>query len=381
MADAANEATHRARLVAFYLPQMYPIPENDEWWGPGFTEWTSVAGAPRLFRGHRQPRVPADLGFYDLRLPETRAAQADLARAHGIEAFCYWHYWFAGKRLLERPFAEVLASGEPDFPFCLAWANQAWTDTWLGTGRVLQDQPYSPEDDEAHARWLTAAFADDRYLRVDGRPLLVIYRPADLPDPARTTEVIRREAVRAGLAEPFVIGLDGWAVGRDFRADGLDGSVSFSPRLDLLPHLNATPPLQRPYRKVARLVRNARLGVPSSTLKVYDYRAHNDALRALRAGFAHPYYPTVAVGWDNTPRRAEAAVVMLHDDAAHFGAELATVIGEVATKPYEDRLVFLNAWNEWAEGNYLEPDVDRGLATLEAVRRANRRSEPAVAAR
>ena len=173
--------THRARLIAFYLPQFYPIPENDRWWGPGFTEWTSVVRSRPLFRGHRQPRIPADLGFYDLRLPETRVAQAALAAAHGIEGFCYWHYWFGGERLLERPFEEVLRSGEPDFGFCLAWANQPWTDTWLGTGRVLQPQHYSAEDDVRHARWLTEAFADHRYLTVDGRasvPGLSPGRPA-----------------------------------------------------------------------------------------------------------------------------------------------------------------------------------------------------------
>ena len=140
MLDTSLTGQQRARLIAYYLPQYYPIPENDDWWGKGFTEWTSVAGARPLFRGHRQPRVPGALGFYDLRLPEIRARQADLARVHGIEAFCYWHYWFGGSRLLERPFDEVLSSGEPDFPFCLAWANQPWTDTWLGSSRVLKDQ-------------------------------------------------------------------------------------------------------------------------------------------------------------------------------------------------------------------------------------------------
>jgi hypothetical protein len=372
MDDATRESEIRARLIAFYLPQMYPIPENDRWWGPGFTEWTSVAGAQPLFRGHRQPRVPGDLGFYDLRLPESRVAQADLARAHGIEAFCYWHYWFGGKRLLERPLAEVLRSGEPDFPFCLAWANQPWTDTWLGSGRELMPQHYSHEDDLAHARWLVEAFADPRYVRVGGRPLFAIYRPSDLPDPARTADTLRTEASRAGVDEPVVLGIDGWAVGRDFRDDGFDGTISFSPRLDLLPHMSHSPLLSRPLRKAARFWRNRRLGVSSGTLKVHDYQQHRAAVRTLRAGFTHPYYPTTIVGWDNTPRRGRAAVVMRNDDPAHFEADLAELVTDAQAQPFDDRLVFVNAWNEWAEGNYLEPDLDRGDAALRAVQRVNR---------
>src|SRR5258706_12364194 len=160
-----NESTPLARLIAFYLPQFHPIPENDKWWGQGFTEWTNVAQARPLFPGHYQPQMPADLGFYDLRLPETRIAQAELARKYGIEGFCYWHYWFEGNRLLERPFQEVLASGEPDFPFCLAWANETWSRRWLGEERdILQEQTYSTDDEVQHARWLSAAFADSRYI-------------------------------------------------------------------------------------------------------------------------------------------------------------------------------------------------------------------------
>src|SRR4029079_17835350 len=146
-----------ARALAFYLPQFHPIRENDEWWGPGFTEWTNVARAQAAFEGHYQPHLPGELAFYDLRLPEARSRQAALAAAHGIEGFCYWHYWFNGRRVLDRPFAEGLASGEPDFPFCLSWANETWERRWHGTGRadqVLLEQTYSTADDAAHARWL-----------------------------------------------------------------------------------------------------------------------------------------------------------------------------------------------------------------------------------
>lgn len=359
----------RARVVAFYLPQYYPIPENDRWWGPGFTEWTSVARSVPSFRSHVQPRVPRDLGFYDLRLPETRAAQADLAVRHGIEGFCYWHYWFGGRRLLERPLAEVLRSGEPDFPFCLGWANQAWTDTWLGTGRVLQAQQYSTGDDVRHAQWLLDAFADSRYLRVEGRPIFLVYRPLDLPEPKCTTDTIREVAVRAGLAEPFLVGIDAFEFGHDFRDDGFDSSLNFEPNLGLLPHMNQSPFWSRPWRKISRTTRNLRLGVRSTTLKVYDYRSLRARSQRLRADFSHPYIPTIFVGWDNTPRRGRGAVILRNDDTSTFADGLAELVASAAARPFDERLVFVNAWNEWAEGNYLEPDLASGREKLEAVRR------------
>jgi hypothetical protein len=370
----SNDA--RARLIAFYLPQFYPVPQNDEWWGMGFTEWTQVSQAQRLFRGHRQPRIPADLGFYDLRVPETRAAQAALAREHGIEAFCYWHYWFTGDRLLERPFEEVLASGEPDFPFCLGWANHDWTTDWFGAGRVLQEQRYSHEDDVAHTRWLLAAFADHRYLRVDGRPVFLVYRPHDLPNPARTADTIREECTRAGVAEPYLLGIDAFASGRDLRSKGFDGSVGWEPQFGLLPQYLTRGP--RP----ARLWRNLRQGVASPTLRIYDVEFLRARTRQRRVRSRHPYHPTVLVGWDNTPRRGRDGIVLMHDDVAHFEDRLAEAVDAVAPRPDDSRLVFLNAWNEWGEGNYLEPDLDTGRERLEAVRRvgwAVRASAPRVA--
>jgi lipopolysaccharide biosynthesis protein len=189
---------HSLRLIAFYLPQYHPIPENDAWWGKGFTEWTNVSKATPLFPGHYQPHLPADLGFYDLRLADARQAQADLAAQHGLDGFCYYHYWFGGKRLLERPFNDVLASGKPKLPFCLCWANESWSRRWLGEAKdVLMRQSYSLDDDVNHARWLIGAFSDFRYIQVEGRPMFLVYRPTDLLDPQRTTDTWRSECVRS----------------------------------------------------------------------------------------------------------------------------------------------------------------------------------------
>src|SRR6266478_229140 len=189
----------KIRPIAFYLPQYHTIPENDIWWGKGFTEWTNVVKARPQFKGHYQPHLPGELGFYDLRLEEVRQRQAALAREYGLYGFCYYHYWFNGRRILERPFKEVLASGKPDFPFCLCWANENWTRVWDGGGQdVLLQQHYSAEDDRQHIRWLANAFRDPRYIRIGGRPLFLVYRTELLPDPARTAAIWRNEVAKAG---------------------------------------------------------------------------------------------------------------------------------------------------------------------------------------
>jgi lipopolysaccharide biosynthesis protein len=349
------------RFVAFYLPQFHPIPENDEWWGEGFTEWTNVRRARPLFRGHNQPRVPAELGYYDLRNPDVREAQAALAAAHGIDAFCYWHYWFEGRRLLEAPFEEVLASGRPAFPFCLAWANESWSRRWLGEERdVLIEQSYSPEDDAEHARWLAAAFGDPRYLRVGERPILVVYRPHDLPDPRRTTEAIRAAAMEAGLADPYLVGTDAHRPGVDCRPLGFDVTLAFEPQLGVLPGFADDRP------GLGKLARNLRRGVPSATLKVYDYAEARMRMKRIRRDF--PALECVFAGWDNSPRRGRDGVIITGATPERFGSALAEATGAAERLPEAERLVFINAWNEWAEGNHLEPDSGDGRARLEAVR-------------
>jgi lipopolysaccharide biosynthesis protein len=335
-----------ARLIAFYLPQFHPIPENNEWWGKGFTEWTNITKARPLFPGHYQPHIPANLGFYDLRVLEARQAQADLAKAYGIEGFCYWHYWFEGKRLLERPFDEVLSSGRPDFPFCLAWANESWSRRWLGEDKeILQRQTYSFEDDLRHIRWLLKAFADPRYLQVQGRPLFMIYRPTGLPDPQRTTDLFRFECSRQGLPEPYLLGINSFCPHLDCRELGFDGTLDFEPCFEPL------------------------AGPMEDGLKIYDYRTARNLMMSRKGKY--PYYPSIFVSWDNTPRRGQNGIVFINSGPEQFESGLKDVVQAIRHKPFDERLVFINAWNEWAEGNHLEPDLRYGLQYLQAIKRVN----------
>src|SRR6185436_14015670 len=319
-----------------------------------FTEWSSVAAARPLFPGHRQPRIPGELGFYDLRSPDTRAAQAALAGEHGIEAFCYWHYWFGGARLLERPVEEIVRTGEPDFGFCLAWANQAWTRTWLGSGETLMGQPYSPEDDVAHGHFLAEVFADRRYVRVDGRPLFAVYRPADLPDPARTCDAWRTVCSDEGVGDPLLVAVNAFCSGVDLRPHGFDLMLDFQPALGRLPHTahSLVPP-------PGRIRRNLRLGVRDPRLTVFD-DGEARRLMSRRHRLAYPSVPSVFVGWDNTPRRGRRATVLVNSTASSLRQSLDDAVASVADQDPQHRLVFVNAWNEWAEGNYLEPDRTDG---------------------
>ena len=350
------------RLIAFYLPQYHPIPENNDWWGRGFTEWTNVTKARPLFREHYQPHLPADLGFYDLRVPEVRLAQAEMAQASGLHGFCYYHYWFNGKRLLERPFNEVLESREPKFPFCLCWANETWSRRWLGEEQaILMKQAYSQEDDVNHARWLLTAFRDDRYITVSGRPLFLVYRPRDLSEPQRTTDVIRQECLAHGLANPYLVGVDAHSPGYDFRKAGFDSTLVFEPQLGALEDFMSDG------RKLSKLRRNARLGVYDSRLKLYDYVEARE--RMLRRKRDFPFIPTVFVGWDNTPRRGENAIVVLNSTPDAFEKGLTDAIHAASNGSGSESLVFVNAWNEWAEGNHLEPDQKNGTEHLRRIRR------------
>jgi GT2 family glycosyltransferase/tetratricopeptide (TPR) repeat protein len=343
--------TDLPRCIAFYLPQFHPIPENDEWWGKGFTEWTNLGKAKPSFPGHHQPRVPADLGYYDLRLPETRVAQAALAREYGIDGFCYYHYWFNGRRLLERPFNETLQSGSPDFPFCLCWANENWTRAWDGLDReVLIGQKYNPDDDRAHIQWLAQAFADRRYIRVHGKPLFLVYRVASLPNPAQTATIWREEARRLGVGELFLCAVESRVGGTPSihpAKVGFDAAVEFQPDGLFMP---------KPVRRLDEYG------------GVFDYRAVVERMLEKPAT-DYLRFPCVTPGWDNSPRRKQNATIIKGSTPELYGRWLATAVERQRGLPVEEQIIFINAWNEWTEGAYLEPDLAWGRGFLEATGR------------
>ncbi len=347
-----------ARAIAFYLPQFHPIPENSAWWGPGFTEWTNAAKARPLYRGHQQPHLPADLGFYDLRLPEARVAQAELAQAYGVEAFCYWHYWFGrGQRILERPFTEVLNSAEPGISFCLGWANQSWTGIWhAAADRVLREQTYpGPEDDQAHFDAVLPAFEDPRYLRVNGRPVFYVFRPEELPDARAFVDRWQAMARRAGLGGLCLVAEVSDLLGRGPRYDriaddGFDAGVYV--RL----------PARRSRADVLRMRLRRKLGGP----EVYPYST--DAVLWDRVRADPRLQPSVYPNWDNTPRSGARGVVLDGSSPAGFAQNLGHAIDALGDRPAQERLLWIKSWNEWAEGNYLEPDLEHGRAWLETLR-------------
>lgn len=356
--DISKSSPPAPRLLAFYLPQFHPIPENDLWWGKGFTEWTNVAQAKPLFSGHQQPRIPSDLGFYDLRLPETREAQAELAEEYGIHGFCYHHYWFKGRRILDRPLDEVLASGRPDFPFCLCWANHHWTRRWDRRERErLIVQEYSEDDDRDHIRWLLSVFQDERYIRVDGHPLLLIWRAQDLPDALRTTTLWREEARHAGMPELYICNVEtNEAEGEPYQY-GCDAAVEFPPQ-------RLSPPISR-------------ITGPEAAYHENQIREYKDLVSRFLESEEPSYrqFPTVIPSWDNTPRfKSGGASVYLGSTPEMYEHWLKGAIERISSAPSEEQLVFVNAWNEWAEGAYLEPDTEHGRAYLEATLRALRSS-------
>jgi hypothetical protein len=424
--------TDPVQLIAFYLPQFYPTPENDKWWGKGFTEWTNVAKARPLFPRHYQPHVPADLGFYDLRLPQVRQAQAELARAHGIHGFCYYHYWFQGERFLERPLDEVVSSGKPDLPFCLCWANESWTREWDGKpGDVLIRQQYSREDDREHIRWLARIFQDPRYIRVNDKLLFLVFTASELPKPVETTSIWREEIRKMGLGELLLCRVEAYASEYgDPMPLGFDAAVEFQPdytRLDVVAsiwpkamELVSTPPRKRMLWQIAsalgltrvkyllgkglqnRLWEWAiRVGASRSVNVVKAQRKSTWWRLATRLGMSSrayqdhaiyeygkfiermltkpdvPYrrFPCVLPSWDNSPRKKSNAYIVTDSSPSLYEHWLAQVLGKIRASSIRPKLVFINAWNEWAEGCHLEPDLRHGLGNLQATKRALQESQ------
>lgn len=354
------------RLIAFYLPQYHPIPENDRWWGEGFTEWTNVRRSTPRFRGHYQPHIPSELGYYDLRDPAVREAQASLAREHGIHAFCYYHYWFNGKLLLERPLDDVFRSGRPDFPFCLCWANENWTRAWDGQEReILIAQDYSSYDHRQHFSWLSQRFADPRYVTIDGKPLFLIYRTEQIPTIGSVISQWRELALEAGFPGLYICAVRNmqypftWRQTKDL---GIDALVDFQPNPREIRNAHRS----RLRYRIGTIVRAIQRLLFPSMRRVYryDYGAIVSYLRDLPP-LEGTIHPCVFPAWDNSPRRRNNVTVIQNDDPALYGEWLSHAIGRAARNPEGERLVFINAWNEWGEGCHLEPDQRVGRGFLE----------------
>lgn len=358
----------KARVIAMYLPQYHPIPENDDVWGKGFTEWNNVAKARPLFKGHHQPNIPADLGFYDLRLPETRELQAQLAREAGIEGFMYWHYWFGnGKRLLERPFNEVLESGKPDFPFCLGWANHDWkTSTWTTMGNLQKnhmicEQTYPGDDDYiAHFNYCLQAFKDHRYIKVDGKPFFLVYRASSMPDSHHFFDLWNKLARDNGFPGIHFVGL---SLTHDDNFEQI-----FASGYDAVAHSSIWEACEKTIGKKRKIImQNIRQKFDWVPLDKYRY---SDVCKYLFNNMDKQsnVYPCILPGWDRSPRSGRKAVILYGSSPDLWKKHIQDAYDLVKDKDEEHRIIILRSWNEWGEGNYVEPDERWGHAYLNALK-------------
>ena len=359
----------KARIIAFYLPQFHPISENDEWWGKGFTEWTNVGKAKPLFKGHYQPKVPADLGYYDLRIPQVRQQQVELAKEAGVHGFCYWHYWFGdGKQLMANIFDEVLATGKPDFPFCLGWANHSWyAKTWSAEGvnlsKLLIEQRYPGEDDiRQHCDYLFRAFRDERYIKINGKPLFAVFDAINLP--RHYINRMQERSREAGFADGIYL-------------------VAVCPK-----NIHVEKYLEMGYSAVTyQRMTNAgpwRTGrIKTRIFKLKDWfnrifrnyppfaeEYKNAALIDPAVDSRHNVIPTILPNWDHTPRSGKNGTLLLHSTPALFKRQASLALQAIANKPDELKIMFLKSWNEWAEGNYMEPCLKFGKGYINALREA-----------
>jgi hypothetical protein len=380
----------KARVIAFYLPQYHPIPENDEWWGKGFTEWTNVGKAKPIFKGHYQPKVPADLGYYDLRMPEIREAQADLARQAGIEGFCYWHYWFgSGKQLLEKPFDDVLESGKPDFPFCLGWANHSWTNKDWHIGKKftkevnLMTQSYpGNEDHELHFYHILKALKDKRYICVDGMPLFLIYSPTSIPNITSFINLWRKLAIKNGLKGIHFVGIThnlSNLNGNKNVIKGLLSKINFNKSADYynrILNLGFDAVNSRGQNRAEIIVRGRFKKLFLNLINKefdgiiadkYNYKKIIKHLFVDEDSWNN-VYPTIIPNWDRSPRSGKKALIWYNTTPELFRESVKSAIEIIKDKPSEHKILFLQSWNEWGEGNYVEPDIMYGKGYLNVLR-------------
>lgn len=349
----------KPRIIAFYLPQYHPTPNNDIWWGKGFTEWTNVGKAKPLFRGHHQPNVPSELGYYDLRLPIVREQQAQMARDAGVEGFCYYHYWFEdGKEELDLPFKEVVASGKPDFPFCLCWANQSWENKmWNKDGsvissKILCEQKYlGKEDNEKHFYSLLSAFKDKRYMKVDGRPIFMIYQPLLFIEVEEFMKQWNELAQKNGLEKFFFVGQCGnEAEINTIQEMGFD-ALNYS-QLFPFKRYNKNLLWNKIWRYFAKVPR---------VINYKDIMPYFNSERYKEEGI----YPVIIPGWDHTPRSGNRGLVYQGSTPELFKEHVRQILD--MTKGKRDNIIFLKSWNEWGEGNYMEPDLRFGRGYINAL--------------
>lgn len=363
----------KVKPIAIYLPQFHPIPENDAWWGKGFTEWTNVTkGRPR-FKGHYQPHLPKDLGYYDLRLEESRLAQEALAKQYGIYGFCYYHYWFNGKRILTEPLDRKLQNPKEDFPFMLCWANENWTKAWDGSAQnILLKQDYSEEDDRAHIKFLISRFKDERYIRVNGKPFFIFYKPDLFPNMAKTIQVFREEANKENL-ELYLGCFERW-IGMDkiqMEELDFDAIVEFQPLSKSMQLFNKQIKNNKNLlwkRTIKKIRKEFNIQIPKKKKQkdlIIDYRQFID----FDLKHTNPnVYPGTCPGWDNSSRRVgQQAIILKNSTPEDFKYWYQQKIKDSNFTNLEDRFIFINAWNEWAEGNHLEPCEKWGTAYLEAL--------------
>ena len=358
--------TTRCRIIAYYLPQFHPIPENDIWWGKGFTEWTNVTKAKPLFSGHYQPKTPKDLGYYDLRVPEVRQAQAELAKDGGIEGFCYWHYWFGnGKRLLERPFAEVLASGKPDFPFCLGWANESWQaklwkDDERGNKTLIKQLYPGEEDNKLHFYSILNALSDARYITVHNKLLFIIYKPIHFKrvnDFIKQWQTLAKEHGLPGFH--FVAQASAFNEYEQLLNLGFD-AVTISPLSRIGAAHKKKSSFKRAFLKLTRKILKRPIVIEYKVAMKHFVVEEEDSIENV--------IPTIIPNWDHSARSGVRATVLHGSTAELFRQHVRSTLDIVKKKATENQLILLKSWNEWGEGNYMEPDMKHDKSYLNVLR-------------
>ncbi|WP_316796711.1 glycoside hydrolase family 99-like domain-containing protein [Pedobacter agri] len=355
----------KIKPIAIHLPQFHPFPENDEWWGKGFTEWTNVTKAKPLFPGHYQPHLPADLGFYDLRLEEARLAQIALAKEYGIYGFCYYHYWFNGKRLMHEPLDRMLANKKEDFPFMLCWANENWTRRWDGIEEVLIEQKYSESDNEEHIKFLCEHFfSDKRYIKINNKPFISIYRPNLIPNIKKLVEFWDKACKKFGFNGIYIAYMMTEGYSEDPKNIGFDASIEFKPDF----HSN---PIHKKENILKKILSKLNLyHSPYSKNQIIEYRSFVEHQLNLNP-VTWKNFKGITPMWDNSARRKlGSAFILANSTPSIYQFWLEELIKLLKNSDDNDAFIFINAWNEWAEGNHLEPCSKWGLAYLEATKKA-----------